>query len=320
MNKNDEIIIVKKEEVPRKLLLLADPDKAKINAYLDKALIYACRRKKKIIGVLVLEQKGKNAEIKNIAVKEEYQNRKIGRSLIEHAIEWSKRNRMKTLKIKTGSNGNLQLKLYQKMGFRITRVHPDYFLREYKQPIFENGLQCSDQVELEYKIYPEKELNKKVKLYWKRFIKDNPVYRDAGYTVWNFCYGEYLPNLLLNLVRQGIKTAASSAPELYDKGEKKPKKGDLSVITYGNGLPGCIIKTVKVKKKIFCEIGEKEAYLEGEGDRSLEQWRDAHARVFQEEYERIGRKFHDEIPVIYEEFKVLYGGADRHGGAETGKG
>jgi uncharacterized protein YhfF/ribosomal protein S18 acetylase RimI-like enzyme len=309
MKKNDEIVAIRKEDAPRKLLLLADPDQAKIDSYLDKAIIYVCKRKKKVIGILVLEQRGKNAEIKNIAVKEKYQNQKIGRSLIERAIEWSKRNRMKSIKIKTGSNGNLQLNLYQKMGFRITRVYPDFFLKEYKQPIFENDLQCSDQVELEYKIYSENELQKMVKQYWKRFTKENPEYADAGYTVWHFCYGEYLPNLLLNLVRQGIKTGTSSAPQVYEPGEKKPKKGDISVVTYGNGVPGCIIKTVKVKKKKFSEINEKEAFLEGEGDRSLEQWRDAHARVFQEEYKRIGKKFHDDIPVIFEEFKVLSGGA-----------
>ena len=68
--------------------------------------------------------------------------------------------------------------------------------------------------------------------------------------------------------------------ELYKDNEKIPEVGDLSVITYGNGLPGCIIETKEIRIKPFKEITGDEARLEGEGDLSLDYWRKAHMNGF----------------------------------------
>jgi hypothetical protein len=81
---------------------------------------------------------------------------------------------------------------------------------------------------------------------------------------------------------------------------------DISIITNGNGLPGCIIITEEIRKKKFKEIAEEEARLEGEGDLSLEYWRNAHEHFFRLEYEEKGRTFTDKIPVIFEKFEVVY--------------
>jgi len=44
--------------------------------------------------------------------------------------------------------------------------------------------------------------------------------------------------------------------ELYEKNEKVPEQNNISIITYGDGLPGCIIETVEIKIKKFDEINE----------------------------------------------------------------
>lgn len=159
---------------------------------------------------------------------------------------------------------------------------------------------------MKYRIFSEKELTKIIEEYWNRFIKKNKEYEKSKYEVWSFGYSENLANKLIGYVKEGKKTGTSSALEMYDIDEKVPEEGDISIITYGNGLPGCIIKTEEMRKKKFREITEEEARLEGEGDLSLEYWRNAHEHFFRLEYEEQGKKFSEEIPVIFERFKVIY--------------
>ena len=48
----------------------------------------------------------------------------------------------------------------------------------------------------------------------------------------------------------------------------------MSVILDGTGSPVCILETISVEIHPFNEVGEQHAWEEGEGDRSLEFWRE----------------------------------------------
>lgn len=72
----------------------------------------------------------------------------IGKKLIEHSIQTARLQGFKTLEIGTGNSSIGQLALYQKCGFRVTGVDRDYFVRHYKEPIFERGIQCKDMIRL----------------------------------------------------------------------------------------------------------------------------------------------------------------------------
>ena len=295
-------------EVPYELLYLADEDDDQIRKYRDSALFWAARRDDEILGMIGLSERGqKSVEIVCVAVYEEYQNKKIGTELIERVIGYSKEKGYEEIIIKTGNCGLGQLYLYQRCGFRFDSVNKDYFLENYRVPIYENTIRCTDQIVLKYRIYTENELKVIIDGYWKRFTDLNPEYKGNAYEVWGFCSGEHLPDKLIGLVKTGGKTGTSSALELYDgSGEKVPEEGDVSVLTYGNGMPGCIIKTVETRIKKFREISEEEARLEGEGDLSLEYWRNVHEWFFTLEYEEHGKEFSEDIPVIFERFEVIY--------------
>ena len=58
--------------------------------------------------------------------------------------------------------------------------------------------------------------------------------------------------------------------------------------------------------KLFREITEEEAGIEGEGDGSLEYWRNGHRYFFEREYKEQGKTFSEDIPVIFEIFNVIY--------------
>ena len=53
------------------------------------------------------------------------------------------------------------------------------------------------------------------------------------------------------------------------------------------------------------------AAIEGEGDGSLRCWRDEHEKFFARECKRLGRDPHPRMPIICEQFEVVYAGAAR---------
>ncbi|TFH31677.1 MAG: ASCH domain-containing protein, partial [Anaerolineales bacterium] len=54
------------------------------------------------------------------------------------------------------------------------------------------------------------------------------------------------------------------------------------------------------------EVDEEQAYLEGEGDRSLAYWRDVHWNFFSRECAQIGREPSEHMPVLCERFKLVF--------------
>lgn len=302
-----EILPIPKNDAPVEILLLADPELDKIQKYFDDAVYFAAKNEQRIIGIIALKKiDSASIEIVNLAVEEAWRQRKVGRALLEHALAYGKHNTFKRMTIKTGNSSIAQLALYQKMGFRIRNVQSDYFVHPYQAIIYEHDIQCRDQIELEYIVYSEEEIQKYRQEYWQRFLGNHRQYQESPYEVWSFGYGEYQANCLLALVRQQRKKATSSALEMYDADEKVPQKNALSMIIYGNGLPGCIIKTVEVTHKNFDEITEDEAALEGEGDCSLAYWRTVHEEFFSREYQEKHQRFHPKIPVIFERFEMIY--------------
>ena len=96
---------------------------------------------------------------------------------------------------------------------------------------------------------------------------------------------------MLGLVKQRLKTATSSAFVMYDTEEKLPQSGRISIIVFGNGVPGCVIETTEVVIKRFDEIQDCDARLEGEGDLSMEYWQEVHRYFFRQEYKEKGKIF-----------------------------
>lgn len=68
----------------------------------------------------------------------------------------------------------------------------------------------------------------------------------------------------------------------------------------------CIIQTTEVTIIPFDQVNDEHAYLEGEGDRTLDYWRKIHADFFTQEMENMGQQFHKDMLVVCEKFKVVY--------------
>ena len=133
----------------------------------------------------------------------------------------------------------------------------------------------------------------------------------GSYTGGNCEYTDYAlgddPDGLAELVRTGVKTATSSAFPLYEVDhEALPKPGDFSIILDGSGEAVCIIRTTRVTVVPFKEVSANHAWLEGEGDRSLETWREIHRRFFTRSLREAGLTFDEDMPVVCEEIELVY--------------
>jgi len=123
---------------------------------------------------------------------------------------------------------------------------------------------------------------------------------------WSFGVTRDQADRLLALVLAGTKTATSSSAWDYQvTGEPLPTVGTLSILLDGLERPRALVVTAAVEVVPFGEVSAEHAYLEGEGDRTLEHWREVHRRFFAEHAEH-ARGFDPTMPVVLERFEVLY--------------
>jgi uncharacterized protein YhfF len=123
---------------------------------------------------------------------------------------------------------------------------------------------------------------------------------------WSFGAEPAQADALLELVLAGTKTATASAWWDYEhEGEPLPVAGGLGIVLDGRGHARALIETTAVEVVPFDRVDEEHARLEGEGDRSLAHWREAHERFFAAHAVH-DRGFAPDMPVVLERFRVVY--------------
>ena len=144
---------------------------------------------------------------------------------------------------------------------------------------------------------------------WKKYIEAHPQAKGCPYEAWH--YGSDDPDTLLRLTLDGIKTATASAYPFYEYEQcPLPKVGDYDIILNTQDEAKCIIQTTMVTVVPFCKVSERQADKEGEGDRSLAYWKSVHRAVFTEELREIDVSFAEAMPVVCQEFSVVFRAED----------
>ena len=114
----------------------------------------------------------------------------------------------------------------------------------------------------------------------------------------SFAFGDgpALADELLDLVMKGVKTATCSTEDELNTSTP----GERWIVLDGRGEPRCIIETLEVSYRRYNEVDAAFAHEEGEGDRSLAYWREAHRRYF-------GRqgKFSEDMMLMCERFRLV---------------
>lgn len=153
----------------------------------------------------------------------------------------------------------------------------------------------------------EKHLQEKIDIFWRDFLMKTGRCETIKYLdVFHFELIEKWANELLQLVLIGQKRATASSLWRYEiEGERVPKVGDLSIVTDWEGVPRCVIETIAVTIVPFSNITYDICKREGEDD-ILESWREGHIKFFKEEGKKLGYEFRNGMPVIFEDFEVVY--------------
>jgi uncharacterized protein YhfF len=146
-----------------------------------------------------------------------------------------------------------------------------------------------------------------IETFWQNYIKKSGQDSMLRYQCcFPFGSNKKIANTLLESVLSGKKTATSSSLLSYKKGkERLPAVGDLSIVTDWSGVPKCVIETTSVIVVPFKDMTFELCEREGEDD-SLESWRANHRRFFKEEGKEAGYPFTEEMPVVFEDFAVVF--------------
>jgi uncharacterized protein YhfF len=145
--------------------------------------------------------------------------------------------------------------------------------------------------------------------FWRDYLDSLPSsqqHPEAPVDVFAFGDSKELADELAALVREGVKTATCSALWSYEQDQRPiPQKGELSIVIDGAGIPVAVIETVEVFLAAFNEVTERFAWEEGEGDRSLAYWRQAHRNFFGRQRFK-DRGFDERMPLVCERFRILH--------------
>ena len=150
----------------------------------------------------------------------------------------------------------------------------------------------------------------RIEAYWRSYLQalpaDSPE-RDGRYEAEAWGDSPELADELGALIADGTKTATCSALWEYEAdGSPLPEVGARVVVLGGEGEPLCIVETTEVEVRPYDEIDAGFAREEGEGDRSLEYWREAHWRFFSRTLPRIDKGPAPDMPLVCERFRVIY--------------
>ncbi|NDZ18298.1 ASCH domain-containing protein [Variovorax sp. WS11] len=149
-----------------------------------------------------------------------------------------------------------------------------------------------------------------IAMFWDAFCAElGEDGSDRFFEAFHFDDNEATANELADLVLAGVKRATAGLVWSFENaGGSPPKPGALSVVTYWDGRPACVIETLQVEVLPFDQVTAEFAAIEGEGDASLEYWRRVHWAYFGRECARMGREPSLTMPVACERFNVIYRG------------
>ena len=112
---------------------------------------------------------------------------------------------------------------------------------------------------------------------------------------------------LAQLVLSNTKRATTSLPiEFTSLNEAFPVVGNVSIILDGGLRPVAIIERTSIESIPFALVSAEYAKIEGEGDGSLDYWRQAHTEYFSEVCNRLGGHFNQNTAVLCQTFRMVW--------------
>ena len=145
--------------------------------------------------------------------------------------------------------------------------------------------------------------------YLDRFLsgKGNALHGHmTRFDAFHFCNDAYNANLCVELVISGKKTATCGLAYWYDTGEERiPEVGLLAVILDWQQNPRCLIEFISIDRCKFEDVTAEFAVMEGEGDQTLNWWRNAHWDFFKKELAILEKTPCEKMELVLETFRLI---------------
>jgi ribosomal protein S18 acetylase RimI-like enzyme len=143
----------------RPLFELAEDSAAELDSYIDAGRVLVAMSGSEVIGHLQLTGTGdpRQAEIKNMAVREACQGQGVGRRLIQAAADLVAAGYVTTLLVATAAADIGNLRFYQRQGFRMRSIERDAFTAAtgYPPGLLIDGIELRDRVWLDREVPAE---------------------------------------------------------------------------------------------------------------------------------------------------------------------
>lgn len=117
---------------------------------------------------------------------------------------------------------------------------------------------------------------------------------------WSFGDSPALADELLALIISGKKRGTCGSLASFQQEMPAVTPGAYHIVLNGRGEAACVIRTLSLTLVRFDEVSPTQAVLEGEGDLSLDYWRQAHREFFERE-----GSFAPNMELVYETFALI---------------
>lgn len=153
-------------------------------------------------------------------------------------------------------------------------------------------------------------MQESAQLYLDNYLNSLSESKREKYTSFSsdyFCADEKNANLCAELIRTGQKTATCSLYAGYElEEEPMPTVGHLLVVVDWSAKPICIVEIDSVEMCQYNQVSAEFAFAEGEGDRTLEWWREAHWDFFTWHSKELGIEPKEDMMLVLERFHLVH--------------
>ncbi len=148
--------------------------------------------------------------------------------------------------------------------------------------------------------------SKEILDFWEE-VKNETGITGGFVDAWGFGDNPDLMDELLGYVLKGIKqTSTDLLKESELEGWPTNHEGEYNIILDGKDQPAAVIKTVSVRRVKYRDVDADHAYLEGEGDRTLETYFMEHDKYYKRRGEALGFEFNKDMLVDLVRFELVY--------------
>lgn len=129
------------EHPPWDLLLAAEPMRERVQLLLEKGRCYVALHHHEVVGVFILlAPEAGVVELAAFCVEARRRGQGLGRSLVLNAIDRARALHANRLISRIGNTNLAAFALLQKCGFRLTSLHPDFYLQTHANKVIEHGI------------------------------------------------------------------------------------------------------------------------------------------------------------------------------------